>query len=222
MEIEGKLNPPPILAYEILVENLPSFSIRLEKEIVKAIPHIKVPFEEESAILEHLQSEISPLLTVLGAFEGRAITLEITDVKYPNLKRLATSLLITYSISTPVPSIEEILQKTQWASADPIYRDLLDFYTEALAAPNPRPVGYKMVERLKKKFGNRKRACSELGISDLKLIVAYQSQYRDDRHAEYNEHDIPARLNQDERLKILKLLKQIIVNYEKGVCEVLP
>lgn len=221
MRIEGKLNPAPTLSYDVLAENLPSFSIKLDKEIVTAIPHTKVPVEEEAALLEQLQREISPLLTVLGSFNGRAIAFEITDVKYPNLKRFATALLINYSISVPVPSVEEIQQKIHWASVDPIYCDLLDFYTEVLAVPNPRPVAYKMVERLEKKFGNRNKACSELGIQDLKPIVADQSQYRGDRHAKYNERDVPARLNQGERLKILDLLKHIIENYEKRVCAVL-
>jgi len=216
-QIQGKLNPAPAIEYGLITENLPGFSITIERERVVAIPHSKILAEEETVALEQLQQQISPILSVLGAQEGRTIMLEITDVNYPNLKRLSTAILVTYSISAHVPRREDIQRKIRIAVNDPVYRDLLDFYTEALAAANPRPVGFKMVERLEKKFGDRQKACAALGLvkHDLNLITADQSRFKGDRHADYGVGDIPVRLNQVERGKVFELLKRIMDKYEK-------
>ncbi len=217
----GRLSPALTIDCTDLTENLPSFSVTVEKETVKAEPHLNIQLEASEA-RERFQHEISPLLTVLGFVEGRAISLAVTDIIYPNMRTATLSIATRFVIGGSPPTKDEVLLRAAWATTDPIYRDLLDFYTEAVAAPNPRPVGSKMVERLKKKFGNRQKACSALGIQDFKPIVANQSQYQGDRHADYDVGEVPARLSQAERGEILTLLKRIIDQYEKCVCASQP
>src|SRR5713226_137971 len=157
----GRLSPPLTIDYADLTEKLPSFSVTVEKETVKAEPHTDIQLEANEA-RKRLQDEISPLLTVFGFVEGRAISLTVTDIIYPNLRTATRSIPATVALSKPPPAKLEVHQKIRWATTDPIYRDLLDFYTEAIAAPNPRPVGFKMIERLEKKFGSRPKACLAL------------------------------------------------------------
>lgn len=221
VRIVGRLSPPLTTDYGEFTEQLPSFSVIVEKEKVSAVPHANIQLEAMVA-RERLLHEISPLLTVIGGSEGRAISLVVTDVIYPNFGTATRSIATRFVLREAVPTIDEMHRKVLCATADPIYRDLLDFYTEAQAAPNPRPVGYKIVERLEKKYGNRKKACSALDIHDLKPIVANQSQYHGDRHAEYDVGDTPARISPDERGEVLALLKLIIDEYEKRVCTSLP
>jgi hypothetical protein len=221
VRLEGRLSPPLTIDCTDFTENLPSFSVTVEKEMVKAEPHTNIQLEANEA-RERLQDEISPLLTVFGFIEGRAISLMVTDIIYPNFGTATRSIAARLVLREQPPTKDEVLLKAAWATADPIYRDLLDFYTEAQAAPNPRPIGLKMIERLEKKFGNRNNACSALGINDLKPIVAYQSKYQGDRHADYDLGDIPARLSQVERGEVLMLLKRIIDEYENRICAVLP
>ena len=221
MRIVGRLSPPLTTDYGEFTEQLPSFSVTVEKEKVSAVPHANIQLEAMVA-RERLQHEISPLLTVIGGAEGRAISLVVTDVIYPNFGTATRSIAARFVLREAVPTIDEMHRRVLCATTDPIYRDLLDFYTEAQAAPNPRPVGYKIVERLEKKFGNRNKACSALGIHDLKPIVANQSQYHGDHHAEYDVGDTPARISPDERGEVLALLKLIIDEYEKRVCTSLP
>lgn len=221
VRLEGRLSPPLTIDCTDFTEKLPGFSVTVEKEMLKAEPHTNIQLEANEA-RERLQDEISPLLTVFGFIEGRAISLTVTDIIYPNFGAATRSIATRFVLREQPPTKDEVLLKAAWATADPIYRDLLDFYTEAQAAPNPRPTGSKMVERLEKKFGNRDKACSELGIDDLTLIVANQSQYQGDRHAKYDVGEVPARLSQAERGEILNLLKHIIDEYEKRICILLP
>ncbi len=220
VRIVGRLSPRLSIDYADFTEKLPSFSVTIEKGTVKVVPHTNLQLEP-SAAQKRLQHEILPLLTVLGTLEGRAISLEVTDVIYIHVGQAVRRATGRMGLIEAPPTTDQIHLKVQWATVDSVYRDLLDFYTEAIAAPNPRPAGYKMVERLEKKFGNRKNACSALGINDLKPIVANQSLYQGDRHAEYNIGDIPARLSQVERSEVLKLLKHIICEYENRICALL-
>ncbi len=220
VRIEGKLSPPPSVKYENFTEELPSFSINIEKEVVNAVPRSNISPEETDVTLRCLQDEISPLLTVFGSVEGRTITLEITNIVYPTLKRLSTQVWVTYTISGQIPTLMEMHQKIHWASVDPIYRDLLNFYTEALAAPNPRPTGTKMVERLKVKFKGYDNALTSLGMPEngFALIKQNQSKYQGDRHADYKVGYVPARLGSTERNEVLAVLKHIIHEYENRIC----
>jgi hypothetical protein len=224
IRIEGKFNPHLAREHEDFAINLTSFVVTVEKETVTAIPHAYLQMEDRQAACELLQQEFSPLLTVLGSEEGQAIELEITDVVYPALKTSSASIRIMATIGGSILTAQELLRKIHWASVDPIYRDLLDFYTEAQAAPNPRPAGAKLVERLKVKFNGYDNALTNLGmLSDgFNLIKREQSKYKGDRHADYKEGYVPARLSPTERNEILTVLKQIIHEYENRICVALP
>ena len=221
--IIGRLNPPLTVVYKDFTEPLPSFSVTVEKEKVNAVLHTNLQLEADAA-RERLQHEISPLLTVIGVEEGRAIELEITNIIYPNFGTATPSIATRFVLREAVPDLEEIHQKVRWASVDPIYRDLLDLYTEAQAAPNPRPAGAKLVERLMVKFNGHPNALTRLGMSSdgFDLIKKKQFKYKGDRHADYKEGYVPTRLSHAERNEILAVLKQIIYEYENRVCATLP
>src|SRR5204863_4178588 len=82
IRILGRLRPPLTVEYQDI--KLPSFSITVDKEIISAVPHPGLQFYVDEA-QERLQDEISPLLLVLGSeVEKHTITLEISDILYPN------------------------------------------------------------------------------------------------------------------------------------------
>jgi hypothetical protein len=211
LEMTGELYPKPGVLYKELNVELPSLSISIDEEKVIAIPKTGVQLMPDEAE-EHLQREIVPVLAVIGNENSRDVTLRITSITPYDLTRpecIEMDLRCSSDFWTDAVIIRGsdhtgIIQKIRWAAFDPIYRDLLDFATEAKAAPNPRPSGSKMVERLEVKYGKglkgsekRQAACAALGMrkSDLNPITANQSQFEGDRDAEYDVCIEPARLD---------------------------
>jgi hypothetical protein len=215
IRILGRLRPPLTVEYQGL--ELPSFSITVDKEMVIAVPHPELRLDAGKAqkLLHH---EISALLTLLEAeVENQPITFEVTDVIYHNFKTGIRSIPIRFVLSGPLPTNDELLLKLQLMRTDPTYRDLLELYNEAKAAPNPRPAGAKMKERLKVRFHTYDPALSQLDLppDGFDFITKNQSQYKGDRHADYNIGDVPTQMEPSKRLEILTLLKDIIQRYEK-------
>ena len=125
VRIVGRLSPPLTTDYGEFTEQLPSFSATIGKEKVSAVPHANIQLEAMVA-RERLQHEISPLLTVIGVAEGRAISLVVTDVICPSFGTATRSIAARLVLRDAVPTIDEIHRKVHWATADPVYRDLLD------------------------------------------------------------------------------------------------
>src|SRR5712692_2035941 len=118
VRIVGRLNPPLTTDYGEFTEQLPSFSVTVEKEKVSAVPHANIQLEAMVA-RKQLQHEIYPILTVIGGEEGRAISLVVTDVIYSNLRTATHSTATRLVLRKAVPSINEMHQKVHWATADP-------------------------------------------------------------------------------------------------------
>ena len=181
------------------------------------MPHPNLQFDADEA-QERLQDEISSLLLVLGAeVENKAITFEMTDVIFHNFKRGIRSISASFAWSRQLPTKDEVLQKVQIVRIDTTYRDLLELYIEAQEAPNPRPAGAKMKERLNKKFLGYDSALQVLGLQPdgFDFITKNQSQYKGDRHANFKMGEVPAQMELSKRLEILTLLNDIIQRYEK-------
>ena len=219
VRIDGVLSPSPTREYTAFIFDSSSFSVTVEKEKVTASPHPNVQLDTTAA-KEQLLNEITPLLKVLGAEEGRAMAFEVTHIVLParTLKTLSVMGRVHFKIAQQ--PTDEIPQKVRWAMVDPIYRDLLDLYTEARTASNPRPAGFKLWERLETKFGNREKARTTLDISnsEIKRLFGDQSHYQGDRHAKYNVGDSPRPLSPTEREEFLTRLKKIVDKYEQRVC----
>lgn len=218
MRIEGILSPAFTGEYRAFKVDLPSFSVNVEKEGIVAYPHSTIQLEVAAA-QEHLQSEITPILKVLGAQEGRTIKFEVTHTVLPDrtLKTLSIQARVSLKISPQLVATDELLQKVHRAMVDPIYCDILDLYMEAQMASNPRPAGFRLWERLGIKFGGERGAKVALGVSEgtCKSLFGDQSRYQGDRHAKYPEGTSPIPLSTIERDYFLAGLKKIIASYER-------
>jgi hypothetical protein len=219
IRIIGRLMPPLTVEYKDLLE-LPSFSITVDKEMVNAVPQSDLQLHADEA-KKRLQEEISPLLLVLGTeVEKRPIALEITDVAYPTFGIATRDIACRANLRDAPPTKDDIHLKFRWAASDPTYCDLLDYYSKAQGASNPRPFGYNMVERLEKRFGSRDNACKALDIKRQELIpiADERSEYQDDRHAKHDVGKTPSQLPIAKRNDMLVLLRRIIVKYEENIC----
>lgn len=215
IRILGRLQPPLIVEYQDL--ELPSFTVTIDKDIVSAVPHPNVQFDADVA-QKHLQDEICPFLLVFEAeVENRPITLDVTDLIYHNHKTGIRTIPVSIALSRPQPTKDELDLKVQLIRTDATYRDLLELYIEAKAAPNPRPAGAKMKERLNKRFNGYPSAISSLELPEngFAFVTENQSQYKGDRHADYNIGEVPSQMEPSKRLEILTLLKDFIQRYER-------
>ncbi len=215
IRILGRLRPPLTVEYQDI--ELPSFTITVDKEIISAMPHPDLQFDADEA-QERLQEEISPLLLVLGAkVEKHNIALEISDVLYPTVRTATRDVLCRANLRDAPPAKDELLLNAQWTKTDTTYRDLLELYIEAQEAPNPRPAGAKMKERLKVRFHGYLPALEQLGLQPdgFDFISKNQSQYKGDRHADFKIGEVPTQMEPSKRFEILTLLKDFILCYEK-------
>jgi ribosomal protein S14 len=110
-----------------------------------------------------------------------------------------------------------LLMRIDWATRDPTYRDMLDFFTEAKGAANPRPALTSLWERLEAKCGNEDAVKRQLSISraELRAIKGDQSRYEGDRHATYAPGAQPARIDEKARHAALAIGRKLISVYEK-------
>lgn len=180
------------------------------------MPHPDLQLNADEA-QERLQDEISPLLFVLGAeVEKHTIALEITDILYPTVGTTTRDIACRFNLRDAPPTKDELLLKTQLTRTDATYRDLLELYIEAQETPNPRPAGAKMRVRLSKRFQGYDSALKQLGLppDGFAFVWDNQSQYKGDRHADYDIGEIPAQMEPGKRLEILTLLKDFIQRYE--------
>jgi len=148
---------------------------------------------------------------------NQPITLEVTDVIYHSLKTGIRTIPTIAALSGPLPTKDEIHLKVQLMRADATYRDLIELCNEVKAAPNPRPAGAKMKERLKVRFQGYGSALLQLDLpqNGFDFISKNQSQYQGDRHADFKIGEILAKMEPSKRLEILTLLKDIFQRYEK-------
>jgi len=204
--------------------DLGSFAVTLDGDLVIAIPHARVR-EGVDAAQELLRDELTPLLAALASEVGRRAQLAVTavirvDPAQPG-RPIATRTVragTTMAIAGRPLDAEAIRRKFAWAQRDAIYRDLLELLHDARQEPNPRPIGFKIIERLNVKFGTGDAAVArELGMTkgDLVLVMRDQSSYEGDRHAQYAAGTTPSPLDPALRLQILAILERIVAEYER-------
>src|SRR5438270_5779036 len=104
MRLECRLSPSPTIEYPPFTENLSSFSVSIDQDGVIAVPYANVHLEPNSAG-ELLQQEISPLLLVFGAWEGKPFKLHIFTFTTSTqvLKQLVTNARAVFKIAGPPP-----------------------------------------------------------------------------------------------------------------------
>lgn len=224
---EGTLDPAPTA--------LPGDSISLGGWLItvtgggfKAMPPSESRWSLEEAQGE-LDRAMEPVLSALGAASGMKITKRVTSAHYadaadPNAIVLSTGFAYAtaggvVAIASGVEEAARLVRRCEWASKDPLYRDLLDLLTEATGSPNPRPAAFKLTERLEKKFGGIPNTKARLGLTDAPLdaIRAHQNRFEGDRHAKYEIGHRPPPIGPAEREEVLAAARLIVEKYEETI-----
>ena len=225
VRMEGEIDPQLGVLHDKLEISLQSFSLTMNGNNVSVVPNAGVQLERDQAELV-LQREMNPLLAMLSFENRRILKFRIRNVisNNPEQERV-TSLHVTADIYTSAAislkatsdKSQDVQRQVELATVDQTYRELLNLTAEAMEAPNPRPAGYKIVERLEERYGGRDKFCAQLGLkkADLKPLVADQSKYAGDRHAEYPLGAEPDQLSESAKSEALAVIYRIIEEYKK-------
>lgn len=222
IEIEGTLTPDPRAEYD-LSYSTGSFDVTLNGSSLTAKPKAGHDFEVDAGIAQ-LEEELSPLLSSLAAEGAWAVGMTVDHAKFDEgggpVSRGFGSASAGAVIAVLTSGAERqrlLLARIEWATKDPIYRDVLDFFTEAKAAANPRPALTRLWERLEVKYGGENAVKTALSISkaELRAIKGDQSRYEGDRHATYPAGSQPARIDEKARNAALVVGRKIVSTYEQ-------
>jgi hypothetical protein len=226
LKVDATLVPAPLADYSVAYPTA-SFEVELEGSHLVARPRPGLEFEVDAG-LQRLEEELEPLLSSLAVESGWAIGLEVRHVELvdagsdgsPILTRSFGSAGVSALIAGVTSGADRrrlLLDRIDWATRDPIYRDILDFVAEAKGAANPRPALTNLWERLEAKYGGEDAVRKQLSVSraELRAIKGDQSRYVGDRHATYPPGTQAARIDEKARQEAVGVGRKLVSAYEQ-------
>jgi hypothetical protein len=223
--VAGELDPKPLASYTLAFSTA-SFEIELEGSRLVARPRPGLELEVDAGV-ETLSSELEPLLSSLSVEGGAAIGFAAKKTEVIVYDASGTRAVsrgfgtapvdaVVVSVTSGTERRRLLLLRIDWATKDPVYRDILDFFTEAKGAANPRPALTRLWERLEAKCGSEDAVRHTFSITktELRAIKGDQSRYAGDRHANYPPGTQPARIDEGARHTALVIGRKIIAAYE--------
>ena len=230
VEVHGGMSPRIDTKLLPATTRTSSFTIELSGHEVKATPLPGINLEPDAAV-ERLRDEIRPLLAAASHLKQTSIVLIDTnphwiDTEDPasrvRRRPVSASFAEAFIIAGPTTT-SDVEQRVIWATHDGVYAELLELLAEAHGAPNPRVVGYVMVERIETALGaatsKRRTALAELGLTekDVQETVADPSRFKDDRHGEHEPGYRRPPIGPAVRQAVLEELSRLVGAYEERI-----